>query len=77
ACTILNSGYDANLALFNIFKNTNCVVFSDQENHASIIDGIKLSGLEKVIYKHLDIADLEKRLAEYPNQNIQKIIISD
>lgn len=77
ACTILNSGYDANLALFNIFKNTNCVVFSDQENHASIIDGIKLSGLEKVIYKHLDIADLEKRLAECPNQNIQKIIISD
>ncbi|HDT7020374.1 TPA: pyridoxal phosphate-dependent aminotransferase family protein [Staphylococcus aureus] len=77
ACTILNSGYDANLALFNIFKNTNCVVFSDQENHASIIDGIKLSGLEKVIYKHLDICDLEKRLAEYPNQNIPKIIISD
>ncbi len=30
----------------------------------SIIDGIKLSGLEKVIYKHLDIADLEKRLEE-------------
>lgn len=49
AGTILNSGYDANLALFNIFKNTNCVVFSDQENHASIIDGIKLSGLEKDI----------------------------
>ncbi|MCS5348940.1 pyridoxal phosphate-dependent aminotransferase family protein [Staphylococcus aureus] len=77
ACTILNSGYDANLALFNIFKNTNCIVFSDQENHASIIDGIKLSGLEKVIYKHLDIADLEKRLAQCANQNIQKIIISD
>lgn len=77
ACTIFNSGYDANLALFNIFKNTHCVVFSDKENHASIIDGIKLSGLEKVIYAHLDIADLEKRLAEYPNQNIQKIIISD
>ncbi len=37
ACTILNSGYDANLALFNIFKNTNCVVFSDQENYANII----------------------------------------
>lgn len=76
-CTIFNSGYDANLALFNIFKNTNCVVFSDQENHASIIDGIKLSSLEKVIYKHLDIADLEKRLAQFANQNIQKIIISD
>lgn len=73
ACTILNSGYDANLTLFNIFKNTNCVVFSDQENHASIIDGIKLSGLEKVIYKHLDIADLEKRLAECPNLRLKNI----
>ncbi len=41
-------------------------MFSDQENHASIIDGIKLSGLEKVIYKHLDIADLEKKVREIP-----------
>ncbi|HHS3007364.1 TPA: aminotransferase class I/II-fold pyridoxal phosphate-dependent enzyme [Staphylococcus argenteus] len=77
ACTILNSGYDANLALFNIFKNTNCVVFSDQENHASIIDGIKLSGLEKKIYRHLDIADLENKLVQFADQNIPKIIISD
>lgn len=44
--------------IFSKIQIVSC--FRDQENHASIIDGIKLSGLEKVIYKHLDIADLEK-----------------
>lgn len=60
---ICNSGYDANLALFNIFKNENVIVFSDEKNHASTIDGIKLSGLQKVIYLHLDYEDLEEHLA--------------
>ncbi len=43
-----------------IFSKIRIVSCFQIENHASIIDGIKLSGLEKVIYKHLDIADLEK-----------------
>ena len=60
---IFNSGYDANLAVFNIFKNNNVVIFSDRQNHASIIDGIKLSGLSKVIYQHLNYDDLESHLA--------------
>lgn len=62
-CLILNSGYDANLSVFNIFKNENITVFSDEKNHASIIDGIKLSGLNKMIYKHLDYNDLETKLS--------------
>lgn len=76
-CLIFNSGYDANLASFNIFKNEDILVFSDQKNHASIIDGIKLSGLEKIIYNHLDYEDLEKYLACHANKDVQKLIVSD
>ena len=74
---IFNSGYDANLAVFNIFKNNNVVIFSDQQNHASIIDGIKLSGLSKVIYQHLNYDDLESHLARHTNPDVQKVIVSD
>lgn len=74
---ITNSGYDANLAIFQIFKNENYVIFSDEKNHASIIDGIKLSGLRKVIYKHNDYKDLEERLVSSENFGVQKVIVSD
>lgn len=74
---ITNSGYDANLAIFQIFKNENYVIFSDEKNHASIIDGIKLSGLRKVIYKHIDYKDLEERLESSENIGVQKVIVSD
>lgn len=77
ACLICNSGYDANLALFYIFKNENVIVFSDEKNHASIIDGIKLSGLQKVIYPHLDYEDLEEHLAWDTHEDVQKVIVSD
>ncbi|MGO3049825.1 pyridoxal phosphate-dependent aminotransferase family protein [Staphylococcus casei] len=74
-CFITNSGYDANLAVFNIFKDEDVVVFSDQKNHASIIDGIKLSDLNKVIYQHLDYTALEMQLQQYPFHT--KLIVSD
>lgn len=74
-CLITNSGYDANLAIFNIFKGQDVVVFSDARNHASIIDGIKLSGLSKKIFPHLDYDTLEEQLSHYPNTT--KVIVTD
>ena len=38
------------------------VVFSDELNHASLIDGMRLSGARKIIYRHLDLNDLETAL---------------
>ncbi|WP_426432876.1 aminotransferase class I/II-fold pyridoxal phosphate-dependent enzyme [Staphylococcus xylosus] len=76
-CLIFNSGYDANLSIFNIFKDEDILVFSDQKNHASIIDGIRLSGLDKKIYNHLDYKFLEGKLAYHSNKNVQKLIVSD
>ncbi|MDK7114617.1 aminotransferase class I/II-fold pyridoxal phosphate-dependent enzyme [Staphylococcus pettenkoferi] len=72
---IMNSGYDANLALFNAFKGEEMVAFSDSENHASIIDGLKLSRISKEIYRHLDYQDLARRLAAYPDTT--KLIVTD
>lgn len=74
---IFNSGYDANLAVFNSFKGENILVFSDQHNHASLIDGMKLSGTEKLVYTHLDYDELEDHLALCHTLDIPKMIVSD
>lgn len=58
----LPSGYQANLALLSAVLTKETVVFSDEFNHASIIDGIKLSGSPKFIFKHNDMVDLENLL---------------
>lgn len=76
ACLITNSGYDANLAVFNIFKGENVIVLSDAANHASLIDGIKLSGLNKMIYSHLDYKALDHFIDELPN-DMTKVIVTD
>ncbi|VVT53097.1 uncharacterized protein SAPINGB_P003402 [Magnusiomyces paraingens] len=62
SCFVAN---DATLALLGK-KFPNCVYFSDEMNHASMIEGIRHSGAEKVIWKHNDLADLEAKLAKYP-----------
>ena len=51
----------------------NCHIFSDEKNHASMIEGIRFSGAPKHIFKHLDMADLERRLKSVPS-NASKII---
>lgn len=51
------------------------VIFSDEKNHASIVDGIRLSRAERVIYKHCDMDDLNHKLKPY--QRRRKLIVSD
>lgn len=55
-----NSGYQANIGLLQAFLEDGDVVFSDEFNHASLIDGIRLSRARKIIFKHLDAENLEK-----------------
>ena len=61
---VFSSGYVANestiSSLLNVFEN--CVVFSDEKNHASIISGIRKSNAQKFVYKHNDMFDLENKL---------------
>jgi 8-amino-7-oxononanoate synthase len=62
AALYFNSGYAANTGLFSCVLQRDDVVFSDSANHASIIDGIRLSGARKVIFPHLDLNALEDEL---------------
>jgi len=72
---LFNSGYLANQAtLSTLGKNLpDAVFFSDEKNHASMIQGIKNANTKKVIFKHNDLKDLEKKLQSYP-ENQFKII---
>lgn len=63
--TILyTSCFDANGGLFETLLSADDAVITDQLNHASIIDGIRLCKAPRSIYKHADMADLEARLKE-------------
>lgn len=62
AALIYPSGYQANVGLFSAILKPGDLVYSDELNHASIIDGIRLSGAEKRIYRHGDVAHLKSLL---------------
>jgi 8-amino-7-oxononanoate synthase len=59
-----SSGYLANLAALTTFADAGDVIFSDELNHASLIDGVRLSRAEKVVFPHNDAAALERLLRE-------------
>ncbi len=60
-----SSGYLANVAVLTTFAEAGDVIFSDELNHASLIDGARLSRAEKVVFPHNDAAALERLLAEH------------
>src|ERR1700735_1184850 len=64
AALYFGSGYAANIGLLSSLLRPGDIVFSDALNHASLIDGIRLSGAAKVIYPHRDMAFLESALHE-------------
>lgn len=74
---LFNSGYHANVGIMSALLGKKDVVFSDKLNHASIIDGIKLSGADFYRYKHLDYEELEKKLEKYRDDYENAIIITE
>jgi 8-amino-7-oxononanoate synthase len=59
-----NTGYMANVGMISALCGKNDFIFSDKLNHASIIDGIRLSRAKCCVYKHNDMADLERVIKE-------------
>lgn len=74
---IFNSGYHANVGIMSALLTKKDVVFSDKLNHASILDGIKLSEAKMFRYKHLDYAHLEELLQKHRNEHETAIIVSE
>jgi 8-amino-7-oxononanoate synthase len=74
---IFNTGYQANLGVVSALCGKGDIVFSDKLNHASIIDGMKLSGGEFFRYRHLDYENLEKMLQTKRNNYKRAIIVSE
>lgn len=74
---IFNTGYQCNLGVLSSIVRKNDIIFSDKLNHASIIDGIKLSNGTFYRYKHLDYNHLEYLLKTYRNKYKNAFIISE
>ncbi|MCY4180986.1 MAG: 5-aminolevulinate synthase, partial [Litoreibacter sp.] len=72
---LFTSGYVSNWAALSTLGSRldNCVILSDAGNHASMIEGIRHSRADKVLWKHNDVADLEAKLAALP-ANVPKIV---
>ena len=70
------SAFDANGGLFETLLTDQDAVISDELNHASIIDGIRLCKAQRYRYKHNDMADLEAKLRDAGNARV-KLIATD
>jgi len=70
------SCFDANGGIFEALLSSEDAVFSDELNHASIIDGIRLCKAQKYRYKHMDLEDLENQLKTSKNARL-KLIVTD
>ena len=76
ACISFQSGFSANLATIPALVGKGDVIFSDELNHASIIDGCRLSRARVVRYSHNNVSDLRLKIAETTDFN-RRLIITD
>ncbi len=78
AAITFQSGFSANLGTIPALVGRDDVIFSDELNHASIIDGCRLSGANVVRYAHVDLADLRRVIVESQSQpHGRRLIITD
>jgi len=75
AALVFNSGYAANTGIIPAISDSDTVLLSDELNHASIIDGCKLSGSKTLVYKHRDLNHIELLLRKEGGK--KKILITD
>jgi 8-amino-7-oxononanoate synthase len=76
AAVIFNTGYMANVGVISSLTGKGDVIFSDELNHASIIDGCRLSKAHTVVYRHADMTDLAEKLENIPCLG-RRLIVTD
>jgi glycine C-acetyltransferase/8-amino-7-oxononanoate synthase len=77
ASILFNTGYSANTGVIPALSGDASIIFSDELNHASIIDGIRLSGADVKIYRHRDLDHLHSLLKKSSRSRNRKLIITD
>ena len=77
ACVVFQSGFTANAGTVSAILGKEDLIVSDELNHASIIDGCRLSKATIKVFKHKDIADCERVLKETENWSGKKLLITD
>lgn len=77
AAFIYQSGFNCNLGTIQAITNLGDIIISDELNHASIIDGTKLSKADKAVYKHSDMNSLEEVLKKNRDKHKNILIITD
>ncbi len=73
----VQSGFNANQAAIPPLVGKGDVIFSDRLNHASIIDGCRLSGAKIIVYEHCDPADAEAKIKEHLPQYRRGLLVTD
>src|SRR5579864_3656269 len=77
ACVVFQSGFTANAGTVSAVLGKEDLIVSDELNHASIIDGCRLSKATIKVFKHKDVQDCERILQETTNWNGKKLLITD
>jgi len=77
ACVVFQSGFTANAGTVSAFLGKDDFIISDQLNHASIIDGARLSRAKILVFNHKDLAHAEAQLASIKDQPGHKLLITD
>lgn len=77
AVMVFQSGFNCNAGAIQAITNKGDLIISDELNHASIIDGVRLSRADKAVFKHSDMADLVRVLEEKRSNYANCLIITD
>ena len=77
ACVVFQSGFAANAGTVSAVLGKDDFIISDQLNHASIIDGARLSRAKILVFEHKNIAEAEAKLASVADQPGRKLLITD
>ncbi len=77
ACVVFQSGFAANAGTVSAILGKEDFIFSDELNHASIIDGARLSRAKIKVFRHKDVAHCEELLTEVQHEPGRKLVITD
>jgi len=77
ACVVFQSGFTANAGTVSSILGKEDFILSDELNHASIIDGARLSRAKVKVFRHKDVAHCEELLKEVQNEPGKKLVITD